>query len=60
VTVSGELADASGGHILWSRAWAKWRELLAPECQLTRDLADAIHAACSKRRITSDTDRCRR
>jgi TolB-like protein len=38
VTVSAELADASGGHILWSgRMGGKWRELLAPECQLTHE-----------------------
>jgi class 3 adenylate cyclase/tetratricopeptide (TPR) repeat protein len=44
VMVAAELADTSTGHILWSkRTRGKWRELLAPECELTHELADAIH-----------------
>ena len=44
VMVAAELADASGGYILWSkRTRGKWRDLLAPECEITHELADAIH-----------------
>jgi adenylate cyclase len=44
VTVAAELADATGGHILWSnRTRGKWRDLLAPESELTHELADAVH-----------------
>jgi adenylate cyclase len=44
VTIAAELADAAGGHILWSeRMRVKWRDLLAPEGNLAHELADAIH-----------------
>jgi len=44
VTVAAELADATGGHILWSsRTRGKWRDLLAPKSELAHELADAIH-----------------
>lgn len=44
VTVAAELADASGGHILWSsRTRGKWRDLLAPKSELAHELADAVH-----------------
>ncbi len=44
VTVSAELADASGGHILWSsRTRGKWRDLFTPQSELAHELADAVH-----------------
>ena len=46
VTVAAELADAASGHILWSnRTRGKWRDLLVPDCELTHELADAVHRA---------------